>query len=112
MDGFRAAEELREKDPFGFELLATYNVPYQFEDRASENPAFLYDKKPMIQVDGDVRRGRIKAVTFNNRSMQAVTSVPGDKMEAFYAAYMRFAEILFAEENMLTFKLLPGDCRG
>ena len=47
---------------------------------------------------------------FNNRSAAAITDVPFDRMEAYYAAYRRFGEIIDDPAMEVAFRLEPGDC--
>jgi alpha-ketoglutarate-dependent taurine dioxygenase len=49
------------------------------------------------------------AIRFNNRSAAPIVDVPYDAMEAFYAAYRRFAAILEDPSMEVTFKLQPGE---
>ena len=46
---------------------------------------------------------------FNNRSAAAITDVPFDEMEAYYAAYRRLAEIIDDPAMEVTFRLAPGE---
>ena len=46
---------------------------------------------------------------FNNRSAAPFTDVPFARMEAFYAAYRRFAEIVDDPAMAVSFKLEPGE---
>jgi alpha-ketoglutarate-dependent taurine dioxygenase len=68
---------------------------------------------PMIGLDP---RGRIREIRFNHRSLQPLSLTYGDGLlepaeaDAFYRAYLAFAEILQWPELMLTFRLSPGDC--
>ena len=102
VDGFTGAEKLRAENPEYFELLSTYYVPYQF----NANDARLHNRQPIINVDDN---SNVVGVAFNNRSVNAF-NVPAEKMEKFYEAYRRFAEILFSDEMQLNFKLESGEC--
>jgi len=48
-------------------------------------------------------------VRFNNRSLAAVTDVPFDKMQIYYAAYLRLGEIIDDPAMEVTFRLEPGE---
>jgi gamma-butyrobetaine dioxygenase len=110
VDGFRAAGVLRGEDPAAFEILAGTPVTFAYSDATAE----LRATGPMIGLDP---RGRIRAIRFNNRSMQpprcgsgATSRETAAEMASFYAAYRAFAGILIRPELMLTFRLTAGDC--
>ncbi|WP_082119440.1 2-trimethylaminoethylphosphonate dioxygenase [Saccharothrix sp. ST-888] len=102
VDGFKAAAVLRAEAPEDFAVLTRTPVPFVFRDRATE----LRAERPLIEVDG---LGRVREVRFNNRSIGTLR-LPAEQLDAFYAAYRRFAEITLRPELQLTFRLEPGDC--
>ncbi|MFG2846631.1 phosphonate degradation HD-domain oxygenase [Kitasatospora sp. NPDC048296] len=102
VDGFKAAAVLRDESPEDFETLTRTPVPFVFRDRRTE----LRADRPLIDVDP---LGRIREVRFNNRSIGTLRG-SGSDLEAFYAAYRRFAAITLRPELQLTFRLDPGDC--
>lgn len=101
VDGFRAAELLREQDPTAFSLLSWLPVDFRFADAAAD----LRARVPVISTDSE---GRIAAVHFNNRSMAALDA-PEDAIEPWYAAYRKFAALLTRPEAELRLRLAPGD---
>ena len=102
VDGFEAAGRLRTADPHAFGLLTTTPVTFRYRDAGAE----LTSTQPLIGLDA---RGRVREVRFNNRSMRPVHLAPAD-IEAFYAAYRAFAELLYDPEAAVRFRLGPGDC--
>ncbi|WP_371479058.1 TauD/TfdA family dioxygenase [Kitasatospora sp. NBC_00315] len=102
VDGFRAAAILREEAPADFAVLTRTPVPFVFRDRATE----LRADRPLIELDP---LGRIREVRFNNRSIGTLR-LPAPELEAFYAAYRRFAAVTLRPELRLEFRLGPGDC--
>ncbi|GLW69413.1 hypothetical protein Kpho02_17120 [Kitasatospora phosalacinea] len=103
VDGFRAAALLREQDPAAFDLLARTPVPFRYRDRGTE----LSAERPLIGLDP---RGAIREVRFNNRSAGSPHGLAPAELDAFYAAYRRFAAITLRPELRLDFRLGPGDC--
>lgn len=103
VDGFRAAAVLREEAPDAFEVLTRTPVPFVFRDRRTE----LRADRPLIEVDP---RGRIREVRFNDRSIGTVRGIGPDDLDAFYAAYRRFAAVTLRPGLRLAFRLGPGDC--
>jgi gamma-butyrobetaine dioxygenase len=108
-DGFAAAGLLRTEDPAAFGILAATPVTFRYADATAELRATM----PMIGLDP---RGQIREIRFNNRSLQPLALTCGDRLlepaeaDAFYRAYLAFAEILQRPELILTFRLSPGDC--
>jgi gamma-butyrobetaine dioxygenase len=102
VDGFGAAATLRKEDPAAFETLTTTLVPFAWQDARAR----LSAERPLIEIDP---LGRIRAVRFNNRSMQALRLARED-LVSFYDAYRAFAEVISRPGHELTFRLEPGDC--
>jgi len=102
VDGFEAAATLRETDPVAFDVLTRTPVPFAFADSTTE----LSAHRPLIGTDP---RGRIREIRFNNRSIGTLR-LPGSQIEAFYAAYRTFADLLCRPGLQLDFRLAPGDC--
>ena len=104
VDGFRVAERLHREDPQAFDLLARYCARFEY---AGARDVCIRSRRPMIELAPD---GELRAVRFNNRSLAPITDVPFDDMEAYYAAYRRFGELVDDPEMQITFKLNPGEC--
>ncbi|MFJ2865272.1 phosphonate degradation HD-domain oxygenase [Kitasatospora sp. NPDC087314] len=102
VDGFQAAAILRAEAPADFAALTGTPVPFVFRDRRTE----LRADRPLIELDA---LGRIREVRFNNRSIGTLRGTP-EELNAFYAAYRRFAAITLRPELQLTFRLDRGDC--
>ena len=103
VDGFAAAQRLRAENPEGFDLLANHCARFEY---AGEAGVCLTSRRPMIELAPD---GELIGIRFNNRSFAAVTDVPFDKMEAYYAAYRRLGEIIDDTAMEVTFRLNPGE---
>ncbi|KUJ73797.1 gamma-butyrobetaine dioxygenase [Ruegeria marisrubri] len=103
VDGFRAAERLREENPEGFALLAGY--PARFEYRGSDGVC-LRSRRPMIELSPD---GQLIGIRFNNRSAAPLVDIPFDRMEAYYAAYRQLAGYIDDPAMGVSFKLEPGE---
>lgn len=101
VDGFAAAERMREEDPEGFELLARIPRPFRFADETTD----LRARFPVIGLDTE---GGVAEIHFNNRSA-APLDLPAELVESYYEAYRRFARILARPELTLVLRLEPGD---
>jgi gamma-butyrobetaine dioxygenase len=103
IDGFKIAERLQAEDEQAFELLARHCARFEYAGSAGVR---LRSKRPLIELGPD---GELIAVRFNNRSAAAITDVPFDAMERYYAAYRRFAALVEDPSLAVTFKLRPGE---
>ncbi len=103
VDGFRAAQRLRNEDSDGFVLLCGHCARFEY---AGSEDTCLRARRPMIELAPD---GELVAVRFNNRSAAPIIDVPYEKMAAYYAAYRCFAEIIDDPAMGVAFKLDPGE---
>lgn len=103
VDGFAAALRLRDENPDYFTTLSSYCARFEY---AGEDGVCLQSRRPMIELAPD---GELIAVRFNNRSLAAVTDVPFDEMQTWYAAYRRLGEIIDDPAMEVTFRLEPGE---
>lgn len=102
VDGFKAADLLRQEDPAGFDLLCS--VPMNF--RYASADAELCARQTLISLDAD---GEVCAVHFNNRSADWLDA-PFEIAEPWYRAYLAFAHIIKKPQLEVRFRLDPGDC--
>jgi [2-(trimethylamino)ethyl]phosphonate dioxygenase len=103
VDGFKAASRLRTENRQGFDLLTKYCARFEY---AGSEGICLRSRRPMIELAPD---GELIGIRFNNRSAAAITDVPYDEMEAYYAAYRRLGEIIEDPAMEVSFKLSPGE---
>ncbi|MHA6268297.1 TauD/TfdA family dioxygenase [uncultured Aliiroseovarius sp.] len=103
VDGFAAALRLRDENPDYFTALSSFCARFEY---AGEDGVCLQSRRPMIELAPD---GELVAVRFNNRSLAAVSDVPFDEMQTYYAAYRRFGEIIDDPAMEVTFRLEPGE---
>jgi gamma-butyrobetaine dioxygenase len=101
VDGFAAAEQLRQEAPEHFAMLVRVPASFRFADKEAD----LNTRTPLISLDDE---GRITAVHFNNRSFAGI-DVAEELVEPWYAAYRAFAAILKRPEREVIFRLGPGD---
>lgn len=103
VDGFAAARRLRDENKAYFDVLADHCARFEY---AGEAGVCLTARRPMIELAPD---GELIALRFNNRSLSAVTDVPFEKMDLWYAAYRRLGEIIDDPAMEVTFRLAPGE---
>ncbi len=104
VDGFAAAQRLRRENSGWFDLLTRYCARFEY---AGSKGVVLRSRRPMIELSPD---GQLTAVRFNNRSAAALTDVPFEHMDDYYAAYRRLGEIIDDPSMEVTFRLDPGEC--
>ncbi len=103
VDGFRAAERLREENLEWFEVPSNYCANFEY---AGEAGVVLRSRRPMIELPPD---GELIGIRFNNRSAAAITDVPFEDMATYYKAYRRLGEIIDDLSMEVTFRLEPGE---
>ena len=103
VDGFACARRLQEENASHFDVLADHCARFEY---AGERDVCLTSRRPLIELAPD---GELIGVRFNNRSLAAVTDVPFDQMDLWYAAYRRLGEIIDNPEMEVTFRLEPGE---
>lgn len=104
VDGFKAATQLQQEDPNGFDLLSRYCARFEY---AGEDDVCLRSKRPMIELAPD---GQLQGIRFNNRSAAPFIDIPFEHMADYYKAYRRLGEIIDSPESEIGFRLNPGDC--
>lgn len=103
VDGFRVAQQLRAENEEWFNVLARYCARFEY---AGSGDVILQSRRPMIELAPD---GELICVRFNNRSTAAITDVPFEDMETYYAAYRRMGEIIDDSAMEVSFRLEPGE---
>ncbi len=103
VDGFAAARRLLTEDAGAFDLLAGHPARFEYAGSAG---VCLTSRRPAIELAPD---GELVAIRFNARSAAALTDVPFERMEAYYAALRRFSAIIDDPGMEVSFKLSPGE---
>jgi gamma-butyrobetaine dioxygenase len=101
VDGFAAAEALREGDEAAFELLASTPVRFRYRDDSTE----LVASAPLIEVDAT---GRLQAVNFSPR-LDFVPLGPPQTLSAYYRARRAFDHLLRSPQFEIRFRLEAGE---
>ena len=103
VDGFQAAQRLRDEDPDGFDCLTRYCARFKY---SGTGDVHLSARKPIVEMTPD---GELYAVRFNNRSAAPIVDVPYEQMPLYYRAYRHYAKIVDDPAMNITFKLEPGE---
>lgn len=101
VDGFAAAEYLRQENPSAYEDLARIPVNYRFVDKEWD----LRWSSPVIRLDS---KGRLEEIRYHN-ALTAARDVGFDDMTKLYDGLRAFTHILRRKELELKFRLEPGE---
>jgi gamma-butyrobetaine dioxygenase len=101
VDGFAAAEQLRETDPEAFRLLAGTPVQFRFRDAGVQ----LTASAPMLELD---TRGQVRCVRFSPR-LDFAPLLPPAELSGFYRARRALDQLLRSRERERRFLLSAGD---
>ena len=102
VDGFKAAEILREEDPEGFHVLTTQRLAFR---RRFEGDVDLHAEFPVISLD---EFGDVTGVRINDR-VAAPLSIAHRYVVPFYRAHRRLLDLTGREDLTITRTLQPGD---
>ncbi len=101
VDGYGAAERLRQEDPAAFETLSEVPVDYVIGAGGHD----IRHSAPIIELGRD---GAVSIMRYSN-AQRRVMSLPYDDVERFYAAYGKLSRIVNDPEHQIPFRFRPGD---
>lgn len=104
VDGFRVAEDFRQRHPDYFQILAKTPVPFQ--QFYTEFQYFYHRTQTILKLDA---QGQVEEINFGH-SHAHNWELPFDEMEQFYAAYSAFFRYLQNPDYQYCFRLQPGSC--
>ncbi|XP_066923820.1 gamma-butyrobetaine dioxygenase-like [Clytia hemisphaerica] len=105
VDGFQAAQQLKDMDPHLFDFLTKYKVRYRDIGSDYFGQFETFCERPIIDFSGDRYHG-IYHINFQ-RDYANRGSV--EEVKTFYKALRQFTGLLIHPENIFQFKLKPGD---
>ena len=101
VDGFKAADVLRQESKEDFDILTSTWINFRFSDAKTD----LRSRVPMIELNDN---SEIVKVRYNNRSIDTI-KLPENKIRPFYKAYRHWSEIIERDDLKITLKLSEGD---
>ena len=101
VDGFRAAETLRRRDPAAFRLLSRHPIDFRFQDDESD----IRFRAPTIGLD---EAGAVAEVRFNFAVMDAIDA-PSKQMGTLCRALRTFAALVRDPALECRYRLRPGE---
>ncbi|CAF0928426.1 unnamed protein product [Adineta ricciae] len=106
IDGFRAAQILREEDPAAYKILSTVRVP---SHTVGDEDTFIQPTTPSPILGHNISTGQLEQIRWNNghRSVADQWDNP-DNVTGFYDAMRKWNEILTRKDSELWIQLQPG----
>ncbi|XP_041795505.1 gamma-butyrobetaine dioxygenase [Chelmon rostratus] len=105
VDGFYMAEQLQREDPEAFRTLTSLLI--DFTDTGMDYCDFMLQSKKCI-IDADAE-GRVLRINYNNATRDSVLDLPLHQVQSFYRALKAFVDIMNRPENVVTYRMEPGD---
>lgn len=105
VDGFHIVEKLRREDPEAFHSLSTLSV--DFTDTGTDYCDFMLQSKHCV-IDVDAK-GKVTRINLNNSTRDSVLDLPLEDVQPFYRALRAFEDMMNRRENLVTFRMEPGD---
>jgi len=101
MDGFKAADIMKQDHPEEFEVLT--KVPVTFHYKIGDNHRHF--RHPTISLDG---QNEFQAIYYSPQ-FQGPLDIPFELVDKFYASFALFSRIVNDPELTLRTRLMPGD---
>ena len=101
VDGFRAVEELRQREAAAYRLLTRFPVDFRFQDNESD----IRFRAPTIGLN---EAGAVTEVRFNFAVMDAI-GAPAENMGALCRALRAFAAVIRDPALECRYRLCPGE---
>lgn len=106
VDGFYAAEKLRQSSPESFELLAQVPVKHDYIENTDRHQNHITGIGPVLNVYP--WNNEMYLIRYNNYDRSVLNTIPHDVVQRWYAAHRELTTELRRPENELWVKLTPG----
>ena len=106
VDGFHAAESLRQEDPEAFRLLCKHPISHEFRDK---NVGYKYDFKSLapVLVTNPVS-GELVSIRYNYNDRSPISTINQSEMAKYYTALAGLGQKISDPDSELRMKLRPG----
>ncbi|WP_370223380.1 TauD/TfdA family dioxygenase [Pararhodobacter marinus] len=101
-DGVAVANDFRKRDPRGFELLSTIDVPFFCEHDSYD----MRSRQTVIELD---RYGEVSGLTISQHMLDLL-DLDQHLLDEYYPAFCRFGKMLQEEKYMMRFMMKAGEC--
>ncbi|CAG01566.1 unnamed protein product, partial [Tetraodon nigroviridis] len=106
VDGFYAAEKLRQRAPENFELLTKVPITHKYIEKSKTHQNHIAGIGPVLSVYP--WNNEVYQIRYNNYDRAAINTIPHDLVQRWYAAHRDLTTELRRPENELWVKLTPG----
>ncbi|KAK2828735.1 hypothetical protein Q5P01_019769 [Channa striata] len=106
VDGFYAAEKLRQQSPENFELLARVPIRHEYIEKSEEHQNHMTSVSPVLNVYP--WNNELYQIRYNNYDRSVINTIPPDTLQRWYVAHRELTAELRRPENELWVKLSPG----
>lgn len=106
VDGFYAAEKLRQRSPENFELLTRVPIRHEYMERTDKHNNHITGVGPVLSFYP--WNNELYLIRYNNYDRTVINTVPHDLVQRWYMAHRDLTTELRRPENELWVKLTPG----
>ncbi|XP_062262102.1 trimethyllysine dioxygenase, mitochondrial [Platichthys flesus] len=106
VDGFYAAEKLRQRSPENFELLSRVPIGHEYIEKTDTHRNHMSGIGPVLNVYP--WNDELYLIRYNNYDRSVINTVPHEVVQRWYAAHRELTTELRRPENELWVKLTPG----
>ncbi|CAG5877149.1 unnamed protein product [Menidia menidia] len=106
VDGFHAAETLRQRSPESFSLLAGVPISHEYVENTDSHRNHMTGIGPVLSVYP--WNEELYLMRYNNYDRSVINTVAHDTVRQWYAAHRELTKELRRPENELWVKLSPG----
>ncbi|KAM7374081.1 hypothetical protein PAMP_006758 [Pampus punctatissimus] len=106
VDGFYAAEKVRQQSPENFKLLAQTPIRHEYIENTDNHRNHMTGVGPVVNVYP--WNNEVYMIRYNNYDRSVINTIPHDVVQRWYAAHRELTTELRRPENELWVKLTPG----
>ncbi|XP_075958731.1 trimethyllysine dioxygenase, mitochondrial [Anarhichas minor] len=106
VDGFYAAEKVRQQSPENFELLARVPIRHEYIETSENHQNHMTGIGPVLNVYP--WNNEMSLIRYNNYDRSVINTIPHDLVQRWYVAHRELTTELRRPENELWVKLAPG----
>lgn len=106
VDGFYAAEKLREHSPESFEMLTQIPINHEYVENTGDHRNHMRGVGPLLEVYPWNKE--LNMIRYNNYDRSVINTVPHNIVQSWYMAHRELTTELRRPDNELWVKLNPG----
>ncbi|XP_037543592.1 trimethyllysine dioxygenase, mitochondrial [Nematolebias whitei] len=106
VDGFYAAEKLRQRSPENFELLARVPIRHEYQESTDGHRNHMTGIGPVLKTYP--WNNELYLIRYNNYDRSVINTIPHGTVQCWYEAHRELTAELRRPENELWIKLNPG----